>query len=71
MIAPSAEQPTNPGEVVEPVVNFIKWLHHYISLKEVYHVENMYEDGFYKISGQGAREYHFVFRLGPTFPTMY
>jgi len=62
MMAPqSAEAATNPGEVVEPVVNFIKWLHHYISLKEVYHVENMYEDGFYKIS-----EYYFKDKSWPT-----
>ena len=45
------EQQVNPNDVPEPVVNFIKWLQHYLSLNEIYHVENMYEDGFYKLSG--------------------
>lgn len=44
------DQQANPNDVPEPVVNFIKWLQHYLSLNEIYHVENMYEDGFYKLS---------------------
>lgn len=41
---------TDQSEVAEPVVNFLKWFYHFIEKNEVYHVENMYEDGFYKIS---------------------
>ena len=41
------------GDVTaEPVVNFLKWFYHFIERNEIYHVENMYEDGFYKISGK-------------------
>jgi hypothetical protein len=42
---------TDQGEVAEPVVNFLKWFYHFIEKNEIYHVENMYEDGYYKISG--------------------
>jgi len=41
---------TDQGEVAEPVVNFLKWFYHFIEKNEIYHVENMYEDGYYKIS---------------------
>lgn len=48
----STTNPKAPGstEVAEPVANFLKWLYHFIEKNEIYHVETMYEDGFYKIS---------------------
>jgi len=48
--APEASTGGTSDEVAEPVVNFLKWLYHFIEANEIYHVENMYEDGFYKIS---------------------
>lgn len=45
------DTPSDSNEVAEPVVNFLKWFYHFIEKNEIYHVENMYEDGFYKISG--------------------